>query len=79
MSRRRTVLPYVPRMVAVGVLLFVAVSALYRYHTGTWSEVFGVVLAGFLILWLAGWAGQEMHELEKEELESEHDLPSQDR
>jgi hypothetical protein len=79
MSGHRAILPYVSRKIALAIIILVGVSAPYQYLTGEPSDVFGVFLSGFLLLWLAAWAGRELHELEREELEHEIEMSENGR
>jgi len=79
MSGHRAILPYVPRKIALAIITLVGVSAPYQYLTGELSDVFGVFFSGVLLLWLAAWAGRELHEREREELEQEIEVSENGR
>lgn len=73
MSGHRTVLPYAPTKFVALIAALVAVFAPYRYITGAPEDAFSVVFVGFLYIWLAAWAGRELHDDKRTELESEDD------
>lgn len=76
MSGHRTLLPYAPTTFVALIVVLVAVSAPYRYMTGTPEDAFNVVLIGFLYIWLAAWVVRELRDHKQNELKSRGDQSS---